>query len=77
MSVININPNYLTNLGKAVKHYRKLRGISQEKFARSIGLHRTYIGAIEQGRQNLTFKKVILLAEGPGVNVLELLEFLR
>lgn len=67
----------LLNLGKSVRHYRRLKGLSQEKFAHSVGLHRTYIGAIEQGRQNLTFEKVVLLAQGLDIHVFELLEFLR
>jgi transcriptional regulator with XRE-family HTH domain len=74
---ININSTCLINLGKSVKHYRKQKRMSQEKFARSIGLHRTYIGAIEQGRQNLTFRKVVLLADGLGVHLFELLGFMR
>lgn len=67
----------LLNLGKSVRYYRIQKGISQEKLAGSIGLHRTYIGAIEQGRQNITFKNMILLADGLGIHVFELLGFLR
>lgn len=43
--------------------YRKARGLSQEAFADVLGVHRTYMGAIERGERNLTLKSVERIAE--------------
>ena len=42
------------NLGKAIRRERSEQGFSQESFAHAVGLHRTYIGAIERGEQNVS-----------------------
>ena len=47
---------------------------SQEEFAARCGLHRTYIGAIERGERNVTLKTVAVVAEGLGVDTLDLLK---
>lgn len=41
------------NLGKAIRSERAARGFSQESFAHEVGLHRTYVGAVERGEQNV------------------------
>lgn len=41
------------NLGRAIRAKRAERGFSQESFAHEVGLHRTYMGAIERGEQNV------------------------
>lgn len=42
------------NMGKAIRAQRGEQGFSQESFAHAVGLHRTYIGAIERGEQNVS-----------------------
>ncbi len=42
------------NMGKAIRARRAGQGFSQESFAHAVGLHRTYIGAIERGEQNVS-----------------------
>jgi transcriptional regulator with XRE-family HTH domain len=40
--------------GNRVRHFRKLKGISQEELADKCDLHRTYIGSVERGERNIT-----------------------
>ena len=56
-------------LGKAIRAQRELLKISQEAFAERIGVHRTYYGAVEQGKQNLTLESIEKIAVGLGVPV--------
>jgi len=60
-------------LGRNLRAYRQARGLSQEAFADSIGVHRTYMGGIERGERNLTLKSVERLAQHLRVSPLELL----
>lgn len=49
-------------VGRNLRVYRKARGISQEAFADVLGVHRTYMGAIERGERNLSLKSVEKIA---------------
>lgn len=42
----------LKALGAKVKEFRLKKGISQEKLAFQIGVDRTYVGSIEQGKKS-------------------------
>ena len=56
-------------LAKAIRAQREARGYSQEGFADHIGVHRTYYGGIELGKQNLTLRSLERIAEGLEVSV--------
>jgi transcriptional regulator with XRE-family HTH domain len=47
--------------------------MSQEAFADLLGVHRTYMGAIERGERNLTLQSVERLAARLGTTALNLL----
>jgi transcriptional regulator with XRE-family HTH domain len=49
-------------VGRRVRSLREERGYSQEAFADLLGVHRTYMGAIERGERNLTLRTVERLA---------------
>ena len=49
--------------GNRVRALRTEKGLSQEAFADVVGLHRTYIGAIERGEQNVSIDNVALIAK--------------
>jgi transcriptional regulator with XRE-family HTH domain len=49
--------------GNRVRENRKAKGISQEKLADLAGMHRTYIGAIERGEQNVSVDNINRLAK--------------
>jgi len=51
-------------LGKAFRKRREALGISQERFADEIGMHRTYYSAIERGEKNLQLDTLERLSRG-------------
>jgi len=61
---------------KLGQHLRELRlertGLSQEKFAYSIDMNRTYYAGIELGRHSATIKKLEQIAEGLNMTLEEL-----
>lgn len=61
-------------LGQAIRHLRRARGVSQEAFAVSCGLHRTYVGGIERGERNVSFANLLRIAEALDVRPSELLD---
>jgi len=50
-------------LGKRVRKLRKSLGFSQETLASEAGLDRSYIGGIERGERNVSFKTLNALAK--------------
>jgi transcriptional regulator with XRE-family HTH domain len=64
--------NKLKVFGEKIRKIRIERGLSQEKLAFLAGLHRTYIGAIERGERNVSFKNIEKIANTLKVNLEEL-----
>lgn len=60
-------------VGRNIRARREALGESQEAFASSIGVHRTYLGGVERGERNLTLQSVERLADLLGVEPLGLL----
>lgn len=60
-------------VGNRVKELRISRNYSQEVFADKIGIHRTYMGAIERGEKNITLVTAKKIAEGLEITISELL----
>ena len=58
--------------GLAIKEYRNKIGISQEKFALSIGMDRTYYSSVEAGKRNLSIQNIEKIALGLNVSLDEL-----
>lgn len=49
--------------GQRLRELRLKRGCSQEKLAEIAGVHRTYVGAVERGEQNISLDNIWRLAE--------------
>ncbi len=62
----------LKAFGEKIRKIRIERGLSQEKLAFMSGLHRTYVGAIERGERNVSFKNIEKIAKTLKVNLEEL-----
>ncbi len=61
-------------LGERIKTLRNKVGISQEKFALSIGMDRTYFASVEAGRRNISICNIKKIADGLGVSLSELFD---
>ena len=63
----------LKAFGEVVRNGRKaLDDISQEELAERAGLHRTYLGGVEQGRRNLSLLTIMTIAKALEVEPEEL-----
>jgi transcriptional regulator with XRE-family HTH domain len=51
-------------LGRAIREMRARRVLSQERLGQQGGLHRNYVGAIERGEINPTFRVLRKLSNG-------------
>ncbi len=49
--------------GERVRELRSERGLSQEQLAHAAGVHRTYMGAVERGEQNISLTNMHELAD--------------
>jgi transcriptional regulator with XRE-family HTH domain len=58
--------------GDRIRALRNDRGWSQEELADRAGLHRTYIGSVERGEQNLSLVNIERLAATLGVSLANL-----
>lgn len=60
-------------VGRNLREYRQAKGLSQEAFADVLGVHRTYMGAVERGERNLTLRSVERIAARLQVEAVALL----
>lgn len=59
-------------LGERIREFRCKTGLSQERFALSIGMDRTYFASVEAGRRNISICNIKKIADGLGVSLSEL-----
>lgn len=59
--------------GLKVQQLRKESGMSQEKFALSIDMDRTYLASVEAGKRNISLCNIEKIAKGLNISVSELL----
>ena len=63
----------LKRFGVRVRTLRSAAGFSQEKFAETCGMHRTYIGGIERGERNVALRGIEAIARALGISLEELM----
>ncbi len=63
----------LVALGRAVRELRARCGLSQEALGFRGDLHRNYVGTIERGEQNITFRVLLKLERGLRIPLSELI----
>ena len=54
-------------LGENVRHYRKLKGMTQEQLAIAAGMERSYVSDLERGTRNPSVLALGRLAEALGI----------
>lgn len=57
------------NFGLAIKKLREETGLSQEKFALSIEMDRTYYASVEAGKRNISLQNIDKIAGGFDISV--------
>jgi transcriptional regulator with XRE-family HTH domain len=55
------------SIGPAIRAYREEAGLTQQQLADISGLHRTYISALEQGKQTQQLRRILRLLKLLGV----------
>jgi transcriptional regulator with XRE-family HTH domain len=63
--------------GTLVRRLRKAAGHSQEEFADCVGVHRTYMGAIERGEKTVTIATAARLAQALSMPLSQLFALLE
>lgn len=58
--------------GERIKQLRQSKGISQEKFAISIDMDRTYYASVENGKRNISIVNIEKIAKGLDISLEEL-----
>lgn len=58
--------------GERIRDLRNAKGLSQEKFALSIDMDRTYYASVESGKRNVSINNINKIARGFGVSLEEL-----
>ena len=59
-------------LGQRIKYLRNEKGLSQEKFALSIDMDRTYLASVESGKRNISINNIQKIANGLDITLEEL-----
>ena len=58
--------------GERIKRLRQSKGVSQEKFAISIDMDRTYYASVENGKRNISIVNIEKIAKGLDISLEEL-----
>lgn len=60
--------------GQRIKEKRLQLGLSQEKFALSINMDRTYFASVEKGKRNISILNIEKIAKGLNISLSELFQ---
>jgi DNA-binding XRE family transcriptional regulator len=61
-------------VGQRIKEMRNKMSISQEKFALSIEMDRTYLASVEAGKRNISIANLYKIANGLNISLSELFD---
>jgi transcriptional regulator with XRE-family HTH domain len=56
------------SFAKFLRKKRKEMKMSQREFGEKIGIHRTYVGAIERGEKNITLETILRILSDLNLN---------
>lgn len=72
VSLVSVATAFLEDFGRAVRHLRQERGLTQAELADRLGLGRTSVTNLERGAQNLPLSMLPELASALGIDLLRL-----
>lgn len=64
---------HLLVIGKQIRSIRITKQLTQKDLSKASGLDRTYISAVEQGKQNMTFGAIVKISDALDINVDDLI----
>ncbi len=62
-------------LGKNIKKYREIKGLTQNELAEAVDLSREYVADVERGLKNISLRKLYLIADTLNVKCSNLVDF--
>lgn len=71
---MNRNSDIQHKFGEKVKKFRKITGLSQEKFALKIEMDRTYLASVEAGKRNISIGNIKKIADGLNMTISDLFD---
>lgn len=63
----------LLAFGRAVRTLRTARGLSQERLAEEVGIHRTYVGDVERALRNIGLMSIDRIARALATDLVGLM----
>ena len=66
-----------TKFGIVIRNLRNNIGISQEKFALSINMDRTYYASVEAGKRNISINNIQKIADGLNTSISTIFEIIE
>ena len=70
-----MSTRFLVKLGLNLKKYRLEKGLTQENLAEKVGIHPTYVGKLEGGRNNPSTKMLYKITRALGIKLSDLFDF--
>jgi transcriptional regulator with XRE-family HTH domain len=71
---VTTEQQFLKKFGKRLATIRRQKGITQEKLAELVDVHRTYIGFIEAGKRNPSIGNIHKIAKALKVHFSDLVQ---
>ncbi len=65
----------LLKLGQNIKHYRKMKNLSQNELAEMINFSREHLACVETGKEYISLRKLFLIADTLEVSLSQLIDF--
>lgn len=62
-------------LGKNIKKYRELKGLSQNQLAELVDLSREYVADVERGHKRISLKKLFSVVDALEIKCSDLVDF--
>lgn len=70
-----MNNDFYKLLGENIKHYRKVKGLTQQELADKLGISLDFMGKIEVAFSKPSLDTLIKIAEGLNISVSDLCRF--
>ena len=70
-----MNTKVLEKLGKTLKNIRIEKGLTQEALTEKVGIHPTYVGKLESGKNNVSIKMLFKISRALNTKLYDIFDF--